>query len=934
MQTASKANDKLFIIDAMSMIYRAYFALNKNPIVNSKGLNTSAILGFSNILTEILVSEKPDYIAVAFDSAAPTFRHEEFEGYKAQRETMPEEIAAALPYIFLILEKLNINVFKIDGFEADDIIGTLAKRAEENGLQVFMMTSDKDFGQLVSENIFIYKPGKQAKSPEIIGVREVCNKYEINDPVQLIDILGLWGDASDNIPGIPGIGEVKAKKLIAQFGSIEKMIENADQIDNARIRELVKTYGEQAVFSKNLATIETRVPLEFSAEKLKWKIPDPAPLMELFRELEFRTFSKRFFDSFYKDKQLPVHNHYGVQGSLFDEAASGTMSSEVSLSTFNEKKVRYVTIRNTDEFGKLMDDLNDAKVFSFDTETTGLNPFEHQIIGISFCMKEKEAYYLPLDGEYFSIQEVQPFLTQVFDNESSIKVAHNLKFDYRMLKKHGILVKGPVFDTMIANYLLNPEGRHSLDYLSETLLSYKTILFEDILPVKNPDPEQIRRVPLNEMKNYSCEDADMTFRLYNILGPKIKESGMWNLFSEIEMPLVEVLAFMEDEGIAINSKELDKFSIKLSDQIGIVENQIFEMAGMRFNLSSPKQLGEVLFDKMKITEKPPRTKTRQYATGEEILQKFEKKHPVIPLILEHRSLTKLKTTYVDALPRYIEPVTGRLHTLFNQTITATGRLSSSSPNIQNIPIRTELGQEIRRAFIPRSEKFVLVSADYSQIELRIIAALSNELSMIEDFRNGHDIHAATASRIYNIPIDAVNATYRRNAKTVNFGIIYGISGYGLAERLGITKSESENLIKEYFHKYPKIKEFMNETIDFARRNGYVETIKKRKRFISNINSTNAFVRGFAERTAINAPIQGSAADIIKIAMVSIHHRFRELKLKSRMLLQVHDELVFDISKSELETAMILIKQELKSAFDLPVPVEVEIKYADNWLDAH
>jgi DNA polymerase I len=925
---------KLFIIDAMSMIYRAYFALSKNPIINSKGLNTSAILGFSNMLTDVLANEKPTHIAVAFDSAAPTFRHQEFEDYKAQREAMPEEIASALPYIFKLLEKLNIPVFKQDGFEADDIIGTLARKAEQEGLPVFMMTSDKDFGQLVTDNVFIFKPGKQGKSAEILGKKEICEKYEITEPAQLTDILGLWGDASDNIPGIPGIGEVKAKKLIAQFGSVENMIAHSQDIENARIRELVQIHGEQAIFSKNLATIETHVPVYFSAEAMKWNPPDPAPVMELFKELEFRTFSKRFFDTFYKDKPTVSKSQYGVQGSLFDHFSDEKAPWPAQLHGFSEKDVHYKTITNTDEFGKLISELLNAPEFAFDTETTGLNPFEHDIIGISFCLEEKTAYYLPLNGEYFLMKDVQSFLYQVFDNDQSLKIAHNIKFDYRMLKKYGIIVRGPMFDTMVANYILNPEGRHNLDYLCETLLYYKTITFEDILPMKNPGPEQILRIPLNEMKNYSCEDADMTYRLYSILSPRLKDSAMSDLFNEIEMPLVSVLANMEDEGIAINTAELQEFSVRLSAMIEKIEFRIFEISQVKFNLSSPKQLGEVLFEKMKIAEKPPRTKTKQYATGEDILQKFEKAHPVIPLILEHRTLTKLKTTYVDALPKYIEAKTGRVHTVFNQTVTATGRLSSSNPNIQNIPIRTELGQEIRRAFIPRNSDFVLVSADYSQIELRVIAAMSQEQTMIEDFKKGLDIHTATASRIYDLPLDNVTSVHRRNAKTVNFGIIYGISGYGLAERLGISKKEGEQLIKDYFEKYPGIKNFMNETIEFARKNGYVETIKRRKRYIQNLNSSNAFVRGVAERTAINAPIQGSAADIIKIAMIRIYEQLASKKMKSKMLLQVHDELVFDVYRPELEIISTLITEEMKTAFDLPVTVEVELKSAGNWLDAH
>jgi len=927
-------HSRLFLIDAMSMIYRAYFALSKNPFINSKGLNTSAILGFFNILTDILSNEKPTHIAVAFDSAAPTFRHEEYVEYKAQREAMPEDIGTALPYIFQILEKMNIPVFKIDGFEADDIIGTLAKKAEKEGINVFMMTSDKDFGQLVSDKISIYKPGRQGKKAEIIGPNEVCEKYGISHPTQLIDILGLWGDASDNIPGIPGIGEVKAKKLISQFNSIENLIQHSDKIDNAKIKELVKEHSEQAIFSKNLATIETEVPLTFSLNDTRWDLPDPKPLMDLLKELEFRTVSKRFYETFYNDTSAIINTSHGIQGSLFDGFAENTSISSVQIKSFDEKEVAYSMISNTDEFADLMDKLIAAPVFAFDTETTGLNPFEHEIIGISFCMKQKEAYYLPLQGGYFTMEALQPFLIQIFEKEDSVKIAHNLKFDLRMLKKHGISIKGPTFDTMIANYLLNPEGKHGLDYLSENLLSYKKVSFEELLPVKNPLPEQILMIPMEDMKNYSCEDADMTFRLYQLFEKQIKESGMFDLMNDIEMPLIEVLANMEEEGIRINTAELELFSEKLSKQIAIVETQIFEMAGVHFNMASPKQLGEVLFEKMKISDKPPKTKTKQYATGEEELKKFEKKHPIIPYILEHRTLTKLKSTYVDSLPRFIEPSTGRLHTSFNQTITATGRLSSSNPNIQNIPIRTELGQEIRKAFIPRNNDYFIVSADYSQIELRIIAALSNETSMIDDFEKGLDIHTATASKIYNIPLSEVTPFHRRNAKTVNFGIIYGISGFGLSERLGISKNESNELINEYFAKYPRIKEFMNNTIDSAKKTGFVETIKKRKRFISNMNSSNAFVRGFAERTAINAPIQGSAADIIKIAMIEIFKNLKTSRSKSKLLLQVHDELVFDVFKPEMENICAMISDEMKKAFDLPVPVEVELKYADNWLEAH
>ncbi len=929
-----QSQQKLFLIDAMSMIYRAYYALSKTPVVNSKGFNTSAILGFVNILTELLKNEKPTHIAVAFDSAAPTFRHEEYAEYKAQREAMPEEIVASLPYIHKILGLIGIQVFMIDGFEADDIIGTLAKRASEKGMKVYIMTSDKDFGQLVNENVFIYKPGKSGKPAEILGPREVCEKYEISKPEFLIDILGLWGDASDNIPGIPGIGEVKAKKLVQEFGTIESLIENSSQIENKKLRELIVEYADQAIFSKKLATIETEMQIEFQPEKLRWKLKDPVPLLDLFRDLEFRTFSKRFFDTFYSDQpKFKIPNH-GLQISMFDENNAQEDSFQFQVQSFDPSKVKYQVVTTMDQFAGLMDILNDTSAFAFDTETTGLNPQEHKIIGISFSTQERKAYYLPLNGVYFSMKDVLPFLQQVFANEENLKIAHNLKFDMRMLSEAGIKIKGRMFDTMIADYLLNPEGKHSLDFLAETLLGYKTISFNDLTLVKNPSTEQICEIPLEKMAEYSCEDADITFRLYSLLKNKLKTGGMDALFREIEMPLVEVLASMENEGVSVNTSELEVFSAELSMQIEKIEKNIYNLSGVPFNLSSPKQLGEILFEHLKITSKPPKTKTKQYATGEDILQKFVNDHPIIPLILEHRTLMKLKSTYVDAIPKYIDKSTGRIHTVFNQTVAATGRLSSSGPNIQNIPIRTELGQEIRKAFIPRSEDYCIVSADYSQIELRIIAALSKETAMIEDFRMGLDIHAATASRIYNIPIEQVTPTLRRNAKTVNFGIIYGMSGFGLAERLGISRKESEELIEEYFKKYPEIKNYMNSTISFARKNGYVETIKGRKRYIANMNSSNTFVRGGAERTAINAPIQGSAADIIKIAMIKIHHVILKRKMKSRMLLQVHDELIFDAEISEINELKAMVLNEMKSAFELDVPVDVEIKHGKNWLDAH
>lgn len=927
--------DTLFLVDAMSMIYRAYFALSRSPIINSKGLNTSAILGFSNVIVDILKNEKPSHIGVAFDSAAPTFRHEEFVEYKAQREAMPEEIAVSIPYIKDILNKMGIPVFAVDGFEADDIVGTLAKKAELSGFTVFMMTSDKDFGQLVSENVFVYRPSKQGNPPEIIGPSEVCKKYEISHPEQLIDILGLWGDASDNIPGIPGIGEVKAKKLIGEFKSVENLIQSAHSIENIKLRELVQQYADQAIFSKQLATIETKMNIDFDPEKFRWTLPEPAPLLELFKELEFRTFSKRFFDAFFTDIPQPKMPQHGLQTSLFDEQPTSSENSAVTiLQSFDRTTVQYNLVTNMDEFATLIQKLHDAPVFAFDTETTGLSPFDDEIIGISFCTEEGKASYLPVLKEFFLMKDIQPFLQQIFDDEHSEKIAHNLKFDMRMLHKYGINIKGKVFDTMLAHYLINPESKHNLDFLSETYLSYKPISFEDLIPMKNPGPEEMRKIPPEAMKDYSCEDADMTFRLYTLFKKQLHDLDMTDLFQSVEMPLVYVLARMEEAGIAINTDELALFSKELAKQIALLEHDIFEIAGVTFNMSSPKQLGEVLFEKLKISDKPTKTKTKQYATGEEVLQKYVNKHPIIEHILKHRTLTKLKTTYVDALPKSLHLKTGRIHTMYHQAVTATGRLSSSNPNVQNIPIRTDLGQEIRKAFIPRNNDYVLLSADYSQIELRIIAALSNETAMIDAFSKGIDIHTATASRIYNIPVEEVSSAQRRNAKTVNFGIIYGISGFGLSERLGISRKEAEQLIEDYFNKYPNIKSYLDSTIEFAQKNGYVETILMRKRLIPNINSANAFIRGFAERTAINAPVQGSAADMIKLAMISIHRRFEKEKLKSAMLLQVHDELVFDIYKPELEKAREIIRSEMINAIELPVIIDVEIKTGINWLDAH
>lgn len=924
---------KLFLIDAMSLIYRAYFALNKNPAYNSKGLNTSAILGFANTITEILSKEKPTHIGVAFDSFAPTFRHEEFEAYKATREAMPEDISKALPYIREMLEALEIPVFAMEGFEADDIVGTLAKMAEKEGFQVYMMTTDKDFGQLVSDNIFIYKPAKFGEPAEVLGVKEVCNKYSIIKPEQLIDILGLWGDSSDNVPGVPGIGEVKARQLISEFGNIENLIEKADKIPNAKLKESIKSHSAQALLSKKLVTIATDMPLDFDVNKLEWKLPDNSRIIKLFEELEFRTFSKRFIETFYSDKpDIPIPK-YGLQGSLFDETDDKPLTTS-GLNSFHREKTNYILVNTKEKFKELAEILNNSKSFCFDVETTGLDPITHEIIGISFCTQPQKAYYVSVSDGEITMQDIKNLLEPIFINPKIEKIAQNLKFDYRMLLKYNIEISGPIFDTMIAHYLLYPEQKHNLDYLAETYLGYKTIAFSDIFPFKDPTPEQIKNLPAKTMADYSCEDADITLQLKHILEKELEKNSMKKLFNDIEMPLCIVLANMENNGVRINEKELELFSQELADKIAEIEKSIYNHAGQRFNIASPKQLGEILFDNLKITDKPSKTKTKQYATGEEILLKLKDKHPVVKEILEHRTLTKLKTTYVDALPKYINPKTNKIHTEFNQTVTTTGRLSSSNPNMQNIPIRTESGKKIRKAFIPSDSDHVILSADYSQIELRIIAAISEETSMIEAFIKGMDIHKATASRVYGISIDDVDSNYRRNAKTVNFGIVYGISGYGLSERLNIPKKEAEILIEEYFKQYPKIKDYMTKTIEFAKKNGYVETLMKRRRYINNINSSNSFVRGMAERMAINMPIQGSAADMIKIAMNNIYKSLTENNLKSKLVLQIHDELVFDVPKAEVEAVKTIVAENMQKAMKLALPLDIEMNTGENWLEAH
>lgn len=921
---------KLFLLDAMALIYRAFYAMNKNPRFNSKGLNTSAILGFANTLYDIIHNEQPTHIGVAFDTMAPTLRHEEFEAYKANREEMPEDLSVSIPYIKKLIEAFNIPVILYEGYEADDVIGTLAKKAETQGFTTYMMTSDKDFGQLVSDRIFVYKPPRFGEKAEIMGVKEVCEKYSIQQPEQLIDILGLWGDASDNIPGIPGVGEVTAKKLISEFGSIENLIASAENISNIKLREKVITYKDQAMQSKGLATIITNVPVEFSEEQLRLKLPHQLILKELLDELEFRNFSQRVFGDLLQKKQQQAEQD---QPDLFGMETK-TPVIENSKNTILNTSHEYIPVETTEKRKELAGILSAAQEFCFDTETSGTDPNTSELVSISFSVKAHQAYFIRLSPDYHSACEVLKDFRHVFENKNILKIGQNLKFDMEMLRWYDIEVQGPYFDTMLAHYLIEPDLRHNMDFLAETYLNYTPVSIESLIGKKGKGQMSMALVEDEQLKEYSCEDADVTLQLKHSLLPLLEKKGVLKLFQEVEIPLIPVLASMETEGVKIDTAFLNEYSMQLGEEIKKVEKEIYELSGCVFNISSPKQLGEILYDKLKIVDNPKKTATKQYSTAEDVLSKMAGKHPVIDKVLDYRSLTKLKSTYVDSLPDMVNPRTGRIHTSFNQAVAATGRLSSNNPNLQNIPIRTEKGREIRKAFIPRNQDYLVVSSDYSQIELRIIASISNEIQMIEDFKKGLDIHAATAARVYNVPLTDVTREMRRNAKTVNFGIIYGISAFGLSERLSIPRKEAAEIIEQYFIKYPAIKKYMDDTIIFARSNGYVETLCGRRRYLRDINSGNAVVRGYAERNAINAPIQGSAADMIKIAMIRIYQKMTEKNLKSRMTLQVHDELVFDVYKPELELILPLIREEMLLAFPLQVPVEVEISSGNNWLEAH
>ncbi|HOI86421.1 MAG TPA: DNA polymerase I [Lentimicrobium sp.] len=920
---------RLFLLDAMALIYRAYYALNKNPRITSKGLNTSAILGFANSLFDVIKNEKPTHIGVAFDTHAPTVRHEEFTAYKANREAMPEDIGTAIPYIIELLKGFNIPILALDGYEADDIIGTIARKAEAEGFTVYMMTPDKDFGQLVTENVLQYKPGKPGEPAVIMGVKEVCEKFGVKRPSQVIDMLGLWGDASDNIPGIPGVGEKTARKLLEEYDTVENLIKQAGSMEKEAMRNKILENAEQALMSKQLATIILDVPVSFEEEKLKLSPPDEPALKALFEELEFRTFAKRVFG----DTDRKPSPQEGIQPDLF--ASAGISSgSDRDLKTLSEVPHTYHLADTPEKQKELAEILNRSKMFCFDTETTGLNANNVELVGIAFAVTPGEAWYVPIPESYNEAANVVEQFAGAFADERIEKTGQNLKYDIAVLKWYDIQVNGPLFDTMIAHYLIEPDLRHNMDFLARTYLQYNPVPIEDLIGKKGKNQSGMRSVELGAQKEYACEDADITLQLRGVFEPMLDHTDTRALFEEIEMPLVRVLAAMESEGVKIDSENLNQFSEQLEKEIREMEQEIYRLAGGTFNIASPKQLGEILFDKMQLSDNPKQTKTKQHSTSEDVLQKLINKHPIIQQILDYRSLTKLKSTYVDTLPLLVNPRTGRIHTSYNQAVASTGRLSSNNPNLQNIPIRTERGREIRKAFVPRNDRFTLLSADYSQIELRLIAHMSGDEAMKEAFRHGLDIHTATAARIYNVEIEDVTREMRRNAKTVNFGIIYGISAFGLSERLNIPRKEAGDIIRQYFERFPGIKKYMDTTIAFARENGYVETIKKRRRYLRDINSGNAVVRGFAERNAINAPIQGSSADMIKIAMINIFEEFNRKKLRSKMILQVHDELVFDVHQEEVETVKPIIERLMKSAIELSIPVEVEMSTGSNWLEAH
>ena len=942
--------NKLFLLDAYALIYRAYYAFIKNPRINSKGFNTSAIMGFINTLEDVLKKENPTHIGIAFDPKGPTFRHEAYEQYKAQREETPEVIRESVPVIKEFIKAYNIPIFEVPGFEADDVIGTLAKQAEKRGVVTYMMTPDKDYGQLVSETTFIYRPKYGDKEFEVMGVERVKEKFGIETTQQVIDLLGLMGDSSDNIPGCPGVGEKTAQKLIAQFGSIENMLANTGELKGA-LKTKVEENREQILFSKFLATIKTDVPIELDMENLKREQPDEEELARLFNFYELRALKERviknqqapsLFEEFAFEVKQPAtgakkkSSQDGViQGSLFDFFAGEDTGEEKKSSHLTLKDIQYVykLIETEEDITSLAIELKKHKTVCFDTETTSTVAIDAELVGVSFSVKENEAFYVTMPAEREKVVTRLNLLREIFENEEIEKVGQNLKYDITVLGNYGIDVRGKLFDTMIAHYVLQPELFHGMDYLAEIYLDYETIRIEELIGEKGRNQKNMRDVSPAHVCDYACEDADVTLKLKNILQDELKKEGIEELFYNIEMPLVPVLAYMERNGARIDTTALKDTSVLFSKRLADIEEQIYSLAGEPFNIASPKQVGDILFGKLKIVDKPKKTKTGQFVTSEEVLAQLQHRHPIVKNILQYRGLKKLLSTYIDALPEIVNPRTGKIHTSYNQTVTATGRLSSSNPNLQNIPIRDEDGKEVRKAFVP-DDGCLFLSVDYSQIELRIMAHLSGDKNMIDDFRSGYDIHAATAAKVYKKPIDEVTKDERRKAKVANFGIIYGISVFGLAERMNVDRREAKELIENYFATYSGVQQYIENCKQEAKAKGFVETIYRRKRYLPDINSHNAVVRGYAERNAVNAPIQGSAADIIKVAMINIYRRFKAESLKSTMILQVHDELNFNVFPDEKDIVLAIVENEMQNAIALSVPLIADYGWGANWLEAH
>ncbi len=920
--------EKLFLLDAYALIYRSYYAFIKNPRINSKGQNTSAIIGFCNTLNEVLQKEQPSHIGVAFDPHGPTFRSEAFPAYKAQRDATPEDIHAAVPIIKDILRAYRIPVLQVDGYEADDVIGTLAKKADSIGVKCYMLTPDKDYGQLVTEHANIYRP-RHGGGYEVMGPKEVCEKYGITTPLQVIDLLALMGDSADNFPGCPGVGEKTAAKLIADFGSVEQLLARTDELKGALQKKVVE-HVDDIKMSYFLATIKTDVPIELNMDELKLVEPDNEKLRQLFTELEFKQLADKILKKPQKasipaNGQLDLFAEFPADGSLFTENTSFE-----SLKTVTHD---YKLVENEEEMRKLCDYFLTNEILSLDTETTSTSSIDAELVGLSFAVKEFEAFYVPIPAEREKALQIVNIFKTVYENPKILKVGQNLKYDLEVLRNYNIQLQGPMWDTMIAHYLIQPELRHNMDYMAEIYLNYKTIHIDELIGPKGKNQRSMRDLSPTLVYEYACEDADITLRLKNKLEPELKKFECEKLFYDIEMPLMPVLAEMEMNGVCLDTESLKETSTILTNRIIELEHRIYELAGQQFNIASPKQVGEILFDKLKIVEKAKKTKTGQYVTSEEVLQQLRNKHEIVADILEHRGLKKLIGTYIDALPKLINPRTGHIHTSFNQTVTATGRLSSSDPNLQNIPIRGEEGKEIRKAFVPEPG-CLFFSADYSQIELRVMAHLSNDSQMIEVFREGKDLHAATAANIYKKPIEEVTRDERTKSKRANFGIIYGITVFGLAERLDISREEAKQLIDGYFATFPDVHDYMEQAKQTARQQGYVTTLFGRRRYLPDINSANATVRGFAERNAINAPIQGTAADIIKVAMIRIHQRFKAEGIRSKMILQVHDELNFSVYPEEKGRVEAIVLEEMQHAFPLNVPLVADSGFGNNWLEAH